>query len=131
MDAVSFENVDKYYGDFHALKDISFKIPKNSIVGLIGANGSGKTTIIKCMLNYFEDYSGEIKVFGRDSKDVFQKDNAFSYVPDKAVYYEELTVEEHFDFISKMYGTEEKISKLVEEFELKSHLCYWEFLYLV
>lgn len=43
--AVSFKKVNKYYNEFHALKDISFEIPQNAMVGLIGANGSGKTRL--------------------------------------------------------------------------------------
>lgn len=119
---VSFKKVNKYYNEFHALKDISFNIPKNSIVGLIGANGSGKTTAIKCLLNYYDDYSGEITVFKEKNKNIFQEDNIFSYIPDTPVYYEELTVKEHLEFISRMYKTEENIEELVEDFELESHL---------
>ena len=120
--AVSFKKVNKYYNNFHALKNISFDIPKNSIVGLIGANGSGKTTMIKCLLNYYDDYSGEITVFGAENKSIVQEDNTFAYIPDTPVYYEELTVNEHLDFISKMYKTEEKVKKLIKDFELESHL---------
>ena len=120
--AVSFKKVNKYYNSFHALKNISFHIPKNSIVGLIGANGSGKTTMIKCLLNYYSDYTGEITVFGEKNKKILQEDNIFSYIPDAPIYYEELTVNEHLDFISKMYKTEEMVVKLIKDFELESHL---------
>lgn len=119
--AISFKKVNKYYNDFHALKNISFDIPKNSIVGLIGANGSGKTTMIKCLLNYYDDFSGEINVFGKN-KGILQGDDTFAYIPDTPVYYEELTVSEHFDFISRMYKTEEKVGRFIEDFELESHL---------
>lgn len=122
MDVISFIEVNKYYNEFHALKNINFNIPQNSIVGLIGANGSGKTTIIKCLLNYFEDYTGEVFVLGKDNKRVFQEDNIFGYIPDKAVYYEELTVREHFDFVSRMYKTQDKLDKIINDFELKTHL---------
>ncbi len=120
--AVSFKKVNKYYKEFHAFKNISFEIPKNSIVGLIGANGSGKTTMIKCLLNYYDDYSGEITVFGEKNKSILQKDNIFAYIPDTPVYYEELTVNEHLDFVSRMYKTEEKVEKLKKDFQLESHL---------
>lgn len=122
IDAVFFKEVNKFYDDFHALKDITFNIPKNSIVGLIGANGSGKTTMIKCLLNYYSDYSGEITVLGKKNKSMFKENNTFAYIPDRAVYYEELTVKEHLDFISKMYKTEGKVKKLTKDFEFESHL---------
>lgn len=122
IEAISFKKVNKYYNDFHALKDISFNIPRNSIVGLIGSNGSGKTTMIKCLLNYYNDYSGEITIFGEKNNSIIQENSPFAYIPDTAVYYEELTVDEHLDFISRMYKTEEKVEKLIKDFQLESHL---------
>lgn len=122
IEAISFKKVNKYYNDFHALKDISFSIPRKSIVGLIGSNGSGKTTMIKCLLNYYDDYLGEINIFGEKNKSIVQEDSPFAYIPDTAVYYEELTVEEHLDFISQMYKTERKVDKLIKDFQLESHL---------
>ncbi|MGO1469950.1 MAG: ATP-binding cassette domain-containing protein [Tissierella sp.] len=89
---------------------------------MIGANGSGKTTIIKCLLNYYNDYLGDITILGEESKGIAQEDNTFAYIPNKAVYYEELTVEEHLDFMSKMYRTEERVEKLIKDFQLESHL---------
>ncbi len=120
--SISFKKVSKYYDEFKALNNMSFDIPSNSVVGLIGANGSGKTTMIKCLLNMYTDYSGEIEVFGNKSNTIGQSDNIFSYIPDTPVYYEELTASEHFDFISKMYQTEEMVSPLVKYFELDKHL---------
>lgn len=63
--AISVRNLTKKYSDFK-LNNISFDLPKGKIVGLIGENGSGKTTIIKLMLNDIEKDSGEIFIFGMD-----------------------------------------------------------------
>ena len=115
--AVSFKKVNKYYNEFHALKDISFEIPQNAMVGLIGANGSGKTTMIQCLLNHYHDFSGEITVFGVENKRIMQEDNVFAYIPDTPVYYEELTLGEHLDFISRMYKTEKEVAKLIHVLE--------------
>lgn len=78
--------------------------------------------MIKCLLNYYDDYSGEIIVFGEKNKSIVQEDNTFAYIPNTPVYYEELTVNEHLDFISRMYKTEEKVEKLKKDFQLESHL---------
>lgn len=121
-EAVSFMKINKYYDNFHALKDITFSIPKNAIVGLIGANGSGKTTMIKCLLNYYNDYSGKITVFGKDNRNIFQRDNIFSYIPDTPIYYEELTVIEHIDFISSIYKTKSIKKDMVKDFQLELYL---------
>ena len=67
MEAIEIKNLSKSYGDF-ALKDISFTVPKGAVTGLIGANGAGKTTIIKCILGMI-NYKGDIRVLGEDLKD--------------------------------------------------------------
>lgn len=121
-EAVIFNGVEKYFGSFCALKNISFAVPQNTITGLIGANGSGKTTTIKCLLNYYDDYSGKITVLGANAKSVSQDKNIISYIPDQPVYYEELTVTEHLQFISSMYGTKNKVDEIIKDFELESHL---------
>lgn len=58
-------NLSKAYDQFQ-LDDISFNIPKGSIVGLIGENGAGKTTIINAILNLIDIDSGHISIFGKD-----------------------------------------------------------------
>lgn len=63
---IEVKNLNKKYEDFK-LKDISFNIPKGSIVGLIGENGAGKTTTIKSILNIIES-EGNITVLGKDIK---------------------------------------------------------------
>ena len=61
---VRMENVDKYYGDFHVLKNINFTVSEGEIVVICGPSGSGKSTLIRC-INKLEDIdSGEITVDG-------------------------------------------------------------------
>lgn len=119
---IVFENISKKFDEFYAIKDISFSIEKNTITGLIGSNGAGKTTALKCMLNYYNDYSGNIKIFGIDSTNIIDSDNIISYIPDKPVYYDELTVMEHIEFISVIYNTENSIEYFIDKLELSRHL---------
>jgi polar amino acid transport system ATP-binding protein len=66
---ISMENVDKYYGDFHVLKNINFKVEEGEIVVICGPSGSGKSTLIRC-INRLEDIdSGEIYVDGKSLYD--------------------------------------------------------------
>lgn len=65
QDVMQIKKLCKDYGDF-ALKDVSFSLPKGSIMGFIGENGAGKTTTIKLILNMIRKDSGEINVLGRD-----------------------------------------------------------------
>lgn len=65
---LEIRDLNKKYENFE-LKDLSFNIPKGSIMGLIGENGSGKTTTIKLILGLIKRNSGSIKVFGLDNID--------------------------------------------------------------
>lgn len=67
MDALILNNVTKTYDSFQ-LKDISFTLPEGSIMGLIGENGAGKSTIINCILNLTKRDQGDIKVLGQTAK---------------------------------------------------------------
>ena len=68
---ISVENVNLYYGDHHALKDVSIDIPEREITSFIGPSGCGKSTLLRC-LNRMNDYvkdcrvEGSIKLDGRD-----------------------------------------------------------------
>lgn len=62
------KNLSKKYDGFE-LKNINFSIPKGMIMGFIGENGAGKTTTIKSILNIIHDYSGDIKIFGKDNRE--------------------------------------------------------------
>lgn len=66
MEILTIKNITKNYTDF-TLNDISFSLPKGSIMGLIGENGAGKTTTIKLILNLIKKDNGNIKVFGLDN----------------------------------------------------------------
>ena len=63
--ALEVKNLTKEYKDF-AVKDISLKIPKGSVLGLIGENGAGKSTFINSILNIVKPNEGEISILGKD-----------------------------------------------------------------
>lgn len=119
---IVFDNVTKTYDDVCALNRLSFEVPANKIIGLIGANGAGKTTILKHIIKYLHPDSGSILLSGRDIYTIPNEVYPVSFVPDKPVYYEELTVFEHLQFISTMYESREKVNNLVSALELNQHL---------
>ncbi len=92
-DLLEFKNVCKNFGDKQILNNVSFKLGKNKIVGLIGQNGSGKTTIFKLINDLFTVSSGEVlfedKHIGVESK----KD--ISYLPERT-YLQAWTKRWHF-----------------------------------
>ena len=86
------------YGDVLALDGISFSVNRGQIVGLVGENGAGKSTIIKNIYRYLKPDSGTITL---DGKDIFSyPSDAYlvSYIPDIPVFYEELSLLEHLHF---------------------------------
>ena len=63
--SVEISKVNKYYGPFHALKDVDLSIPPGKVTCLIGPSGSGKSTLLRC-INFLEEYnSGEIRIDGQ------------------------------------------------------------------
>ena len=63
--AVEISKVNKFYGPFHALKDVDLSIPPGKVTCLIGPSGSGKSTLLRC-INFLEEYnSGEIRIDGQ------------------------------------------------------------------
>ena len=120
---LEFKNVSKNYGYVKALKDISFHASMGEILGLIGANGAGKSTSIRLMLNYISSTTGEIVLDNQKIETIAAKDNKISYIPDEPIYYEFMTVEEHFHFIQAMYEKGEyDFRQLIERFDLNDHV---------
>ena len=66
---ISMKSVDKYFGDFHVLKNINFSVKKGEIVVVCGPSGSGKSTLIRCINRLEEIDSGDILVEGKDLYD--------------------------------------------------------------
>ena len=66
---IEFKQVDKYYGDFHALKDINLRIEKGEVVVLLGPSGSGKSTLLRCINALEEISTGQLLVNNVDLHD--------------------------------------------------------------
>lgn len=88
--AIEIKNITKHYDGF-TLDNISFNVPKGSIMGFIGQNGAGKSTTINTILNIIKADSGEIRVFGKDTRtaDVQIKQD-ISAVFDELPFHEQL-----------------------------------------
>jgi ABC-2 type transport system ATP-binding protein len=80
--ALVIDNLTKKYGDFTAVKDLSFEIEKGEIFGLLGPNGAGKSTTIRVCLGLLSKTKGDIKILGMDShKDSIEIRRRTGYLP--------------------------------------------------
>jgi len=102
----------KKYGDFTAVKGISFDIKEGEIFSLLGPNGAGKTTTISMLSTLFAPTSGEATVGGHSiSKEPMAVRNLIGVVPQELALYDDLSARENLVFWGQMYGLSGKILK--------------------
>ena len=105
---VEARNLSKTYRDFWgrskkvALKPLDLEIRQGEIFGLLGPNGSGKTTTMKLLLGLIFPTSGEAVVFGKDATDV-SKNDRIGYLPEESYLYKFLDAEETLDFYGRLF----------------------------
>jgi len=98
---LEINNLNKNYGKFAAVKGVSFNIEAGKIVGLLGPNGSGKTTIIKTIMGLMTDYDGGVGIVGL--KPGVDANHHISYLPDQAHIPRWLTVTQAINFFADFY----------------------------
>ena len=118
--AVEVKRLNKFYGSFHALKDVSFNVNSGEIYGLIGPNGAGKTTTLRIIATLLLPSSGVVKVFGMDVvRDADKVRRIISYLPEEAGAYKYLTGYEYLEFMASLYVKDKaEVKALIEEAEL-------------
>ena len=114
---VQIENLVKRYGDLVALDHLNLNISEGEIFGLLGPNGSGKTTAINCMLSLLKYDKGVIRIFGEDMRpDNYQVKQPIGIVLQNVAVFDELTVYENIDSFCGLYVSDKKKRKeLVED----------------
>jgi ABC-2 type transport system ATP-binding protein len=99
------QNLVKNYGDFQAVKGVSFHIQEGEIFSLLGPNGAGKTTTISMLSTLYEPTSGDATVAGHSvKKNPMGVRNAIGVVPQDLALYEDLTAKENLIFWGQMYN---------------------------
>lgn len=114
---LTVNNLEKYYGDFKAVDNLSFNVKKGSIVGLLGPNGSGKSTTISCILSLLNYQHGDIKVFGKlISPTAYDLKRRIGVVFQDVAVFDELTVLENIHYFCGLYiQDKEKVKELSEK----------------
>ena len=117
MAIVDVRNLVKRYGDVLALDHFNLKIEKGEVFGLLGPNGSGKTTAINCILQLLTYDKGEIHLFGEPMKPTsYDLKRRIGVVPQDVAVFEELTVRENIDYFCGLYVSDAARRKgLVDE----------------
>lgn len=113
---IHVENIEKIYGKFKAVNNVSFDIGRGEIVGLLGPNGAGKTTIMKILTGYHYPTSGNAILNGYSIYDNPLKiKESTGYLPEMAPLYDDLTVIEYLDFMADI----RKVSKDIKKREIE------------
>lgn len=104
---IEFNNVSKVFKSellaqpFVALDNVSFQVPKGSMVGFLGANGAGKTTSLKIIMDFIRPTSGSVEFtdLGNDRQEIFKN---IGFLPERPYFYQNLTGSEFLDFMGSI-----------------------------
>ena len=114
---VKIQDLVKRYGDLIALDHFSLDIKEGEVFGLLGPNGSGKTTTINCLLSLLAFDKGDIEVFGKEmTPTAYDIKKEIGVIMQNVAVYDELTVSENIDYFCGLYITDkEERRKCVED----------------
>ncbi len=115
MSTVQIKNLTKNFSEITAINDLSLVIEKGKITGLIGADGAGKTTLIRLLIGLLEPDDGEILTLGLNP--ISQKEELtpkIGYMPQKFGLYEDLTVIENLKLYADLRGQAHNFDKMLE-----------------
>ncbi|MCR4580089.1 MAG: ABC transporter ATP-binding protein [Treponema sp.] len=119
---IEVSHVSRNFGDFRAVNDVSFSIPRGQIVGLLGPNGAGKTTTMRMITGFLNPTSGSILIDGIDiSQNPVEAKKKIGYMPESAPLYGDMIVEDYLKYIADMHGQDAlvKVPALCAECGLK------------
>ncbi|MBD5415732.1 MAG: ABC transporter ATP-binding protein [Bacteroides sp.] len=109
--AIEVKNLSKSYGSVHALKNVDLTVQPGELFGLIGPDGSGKSTLYAILATLLRPDSGSAKVFGLDTTtDAPKLRTMIGYMPERFSLYPDLSVRENLEFFASIFGVEVKDS---------------------
>lgn len=117
--ALELNQVSKSFGDFHAVKNMSFQIPAGSIYGFLGPNGAGKTTTIRMILDILRPTSGSISILGKPSAMLVR--DRIGYLPEEKGLYKKMKAWAIIAFFGTLKGMSRSHAKARAYELLKQH----------
>jgi ABC-2 type transport system ATP-binding protein len=110
------ERITKQYGQFTAVRDVSFRLLPGEVFGLLGPNGAGKTTTITILTGLLRPTGGTVRIAGYDvERDARMVKALIGYVPDEPYLYEHLTGREFITLMGELYGAVETLDRRTDE----------------
>ena len=116
MNALEIRGVWKYYGDFPALRDVSFEVAPGSTVALLGRNGAGKTTLLRIVAGLSKPTKGGVRVLGQDARRETAR-RRIGVLGHGISLYDELSATENLVLFGRLYGVEAPRKKAQEWLE--------------
>lgn len=125
---IDVQSLTKLYGDFPAVRDLSFAVQPGEMLGLVGPNGAGKTTTLRCLAGIIPPTHGTIHIAGEDLKaSPLTAKRELAFFSDEPRLFDYLSVRQHLEFTARLYQVEdapERGRELLAQLDLadKSHL---------
>jgi ABC-2 type transport system ATP-binding protein len=121
MPTVSVAHISKRFGNTEAVKDVSFEVSPGEIFGLLGPNGSGKTTIIRIILDIYRQDSGSVSILNGPMNEA--KKNHVGYLPEERGLYQDVQLERCLNYLATLKGMTQdqiaaKLPGYLEKFDL-------------
>lgn len=120
---VEIKHLQKHFGKFQAVTDVSFDVYRGDVFGFLGPNGAGKSTTIRAMLSLIKASGGELKLFGKDlSKDRNYILQRIGCIVEKPDFYKYLSAEKNIEIFARLSGmnvTKSKVHEIIEFVGLK------------
>src|SRR3970040_844529 len=118
---IEVEGLTKYYGNYHALKGVTFSVAKGEILGFLGPNGAGKTTTMRILTCFFPATGGKARVAGFDVfEEPLEVRKRIGYLPENVPLYKDITVEDYLEFAAGIKGVDRRdvknaVTKVMDE----------------
>ena len=109
---IEARGLSKFYGDFAAVRDMTFEVNRGEIVAFLGPNGAGKSTTMRMLTGYLAPSEGTARIAGHDmTSDRLAGAEKLGYLPESGPLYPDMTPAEMLDFFAEARGLKDKKKK--------------------